>query len=168
MAIKPVYSPQLRQVYNGDVSGLRPIPGVLLRHSSWAEIVAITSHYDDFEAYLDGELRLFEAVPTASILPSKSPDGDQSMSMVFNGVESDVIARLKAAIDSPQEPIEVVYSEYFVGNQAPQIDPPYRLYLTSLVLNGSTLTGTASRPDIINRPFPNRIFRIDEFPGLLR
>ena len=168
MTIKPVYSPALRAVYNGSTQGLKPVPGILMRHSSWSADVTVTSHYEDFEGILDGQTWLFDAVPTMTILPSKTADGDQQMSMVFNGIESDVIARLKSAIDSPQEPITVVYSEYFIGNPAPQIDPPYRLYLSTLTLNGSTLTGTASRPDIINRPFPNRIFRVDEFPGLLR
>lgn len=164
----PSYSPALQSVYNGDTTGLAPFQAVVLSHSAWAEPLALTPHLDAFDGVVDGIAYTFEPAVMSVVVPGKDQNGNQQMSLTFNAVDTETISLLKQALAQPQEYIRVVYTEYLEGDTAAQIDPPYRLYVAQVTLSGSTLTATASRPDLINRAFPGRVFRADEFPGLLR
>jgi hypothetical protein len=47
-------------------------------------------------------------------------------------------------------------------------DPPLVLMLSEIEVNRTSISGAATRADVLNKLFPSYLYRTDNFPGLDR
>lgn len=128
----------------------------------------LINHTEQFEGYAGSQLYLFEPVPCQIVPPSRDDTGRQDMSIVWGGIGQEALEFLNAAIVDGTQPILVSYSIFILGDPNPQIDPWIQFNLTNITVKEDSVTATATRADILNRAFPNQVYRTDWFPGLER
>lgn len=146
---------------------------LVLSHSAFTD-----GTYNFVRNRADQILKNFEGVPTYFRpywfdfkLPTRNTAGAIDMEITFSNVDPTIAEQLELAINAPKEPIVVKFTVYLEGSDDMQIDPPLELTLANVLVNATAVVGTASRADILNRPFPREIFRPDGdngFPGLNR
>lgn len=104
-------------------------------------------------------------------LPTRNSNGAVNMEISIANIDRSFMEQIELAIAAPKEPIIVKFSVYTDTSDDPQLDPALELTLSNIAANATTITGTASRADVLNRPFPRQIFRPsgdNSFPGLDR
>ena len=72
------------------------------------------------------------------------------------------------ASKNPLEVIQLVYRVYLLSDLQVMQATPIRLAINALGMTHESINASASRIDLLNRPFPNTIYRNDLFPGLVR
>jgi len=114
----------------------------------------------------DGTPVTFRPVPFQLSLPGANADGHQDLQITISNIGYELIRELDAAIENPWTQIEVVFRVYLSTSTRPhqQID----LKLIDVSADLQSITGVASRYDIVNRQFPTRKFRAKDWPGLVR
>jgi hypothetical protein len=76
---------------------------------------------------------------------------------------------IEAASADPTVHITATLRTYLdIEGSAPQHDPPIVLAMQSITIDAGAISGTATRADVLNRPFPTDLYRTDNFPGLNR
>ena len=111
-------------------------------------------------------------VPFQIALPQQDGQGRQDMSIVIGNIGRELVDEIEAANTDPQTPIECTLLWYIdKQGEAPHADP-INLTVTDPVVTLETVTLTASRADILNKPFPANnlasIYNTETFPGLRR
>jgi hypothetical protein len=108
-------------------------------------------------------------VPFLVQLPTQDGKGQQDLQIVIDNVGREIMDAIEAAAADPSVNITVTYRVFLdIANSLPQNDPPLVLALPSIVVGMASVTGTATRADVLNRPFPSEVYRVDSFPGLNR
>lgn len=111
----------------------------------------------------------FQPVPFRLVFPTVDGKGQQDLQILLDNVGRIAMESIEAAAALPTVNIDVVVRIYLdVPGSEPQNDPPWRLTLQSIVIDAQSITGTATRADVLNRPFPTDLYRVDLFPGLNR
>ena len=131
----------------------------------------IIGHTGEFEGLVDGFVQIFQPVPVEIVPTSRDAEGREEMQLVFGGIGLEAKGFLDEAIADGSEPVTMRYSIFILGDQDPQIDPWYEFHLASVSIKTDQVAVTASRADIINRPFPTEVYRVASapaFPGLRR
>lgn len=110
----------------------------------------------------------FTAVAFDLTLPDRRDGGVPELQITLDGVSRDIIAHLEAA-QPVIDPITVIYRPYLSSDlDIPQMLPPLSLTLASVSVTMMRVTGRATANDLVNLSFPRRIYRPDDFPGLVR
>jgi hypothetical protein len=165
-------SPELQRVYASAPWDRRYVETLQLAHPLFARTYYITNDGQAWQFLLsDGDTTpvTFEQVPFVVQLPTADGKGQQDLQIVIDNVGREIMDAVEAAAADPTVNITVTYRVYLdVANSAPQNDPPLVLALPSVVVGLATVTGTATRADVLNRSFPSEIYRVDLFPGLNR
>lgn len=117
---------------------------------------------------IDGATRTFLPVPFKVKLPDRNGDGQQDLGVAICNVGKEMVDAVEKALTQPAEPIRFRYTVFIEGNATPQINPPFELNLTDIMITPEALTGTATRYNVFNRRFPYILYRGEEFPGLVR
>lgn len=111
----------------------------------------------------------FQPVRFAVTLPAMDARGQQDLQMAIDNVGREAMDAIEAAAADPTKHIAVTYRVYLdLADSVPQIDPPLVLALQSIIVTNDAITGTATRADVLNRPFPSELYRADTYPGLDR
>lgn len=111
----------------------------------------------------------FVPVPFYVVQPTIDGKGQQDLQIQIDNVGREAMDAIEAASQNPSINISTVFRVYLdVPNTAPQNDPPLALALSSITINAGAIIGTATRADLLNRPFPTDLYRVDLFPGLNR
>jgi hypothetical protein len=111
----------------------------------------------------------FEAVPFKVVLPANDHGGNQDLSVTLANIGRDLVDPLERAITKPQEAIKCTYRVYIdQANTAPQNTPPLVLTIANVQVTQDTVSATATRADVLNKRFPSKLYRYDDFPGLRR
>ena len=139
----------------------------VLSHPS-SETVYLIDHSEEFEGLVDGYLRLFLPVPAQRIPPSRDDSGRQDAAITWAGVGGEAREFLDAAIADATQPVTCRWSIYLEGDQEPKIVPWVELALTNIAVTRETVSAIATRADILNRPFPTEVYRVERYPGLRR
>jgi hypothetical protein len=146
-----------------------------LRHSAWTSPVRVVKDTVDLTALIEpgadanpGEVVTFTAC-AFDALPPESSDKLPEITIKIDNVSRDLSDHLDAAM-AVREPVEITYREY-LHTDAETNGPHY--VLNGLTLRRTTCTatsikGTATFGDYINRAFPNKMFTAAEFQGLVR
>ena len=159
-------SPELQARYTTEVD-VDWWDALILSHSTGGTFYLTNSHQSE-QAVFDGALRTFLPIPFSAKLPTLDGEGQQDLTIAVCNVGQEMREAMRRVKQRPEEPIRCQYTVYIRGNQSPQYNPPFELFLNSLELTVSQLSGVASRVDVFNLPFPRRLYRIDEFPALER
>jgi hypothetical protein len=114
----------------------------------------------------DGSSATFLPVPFEISLPGASAEGHQDLQISICNVGYELIRELDAAIEDPWTPVAVFFRIYLSTSTTPH--QVLELKLLDVSATTETVTGVASRYDIVNRSFPTRKFRAADWPGLVR
>ena len=141
---------------------------LILSHPQ-ATTVYLINHTEEYEG-LDNTsaLRTFQPVPMQITPPSRDDSGNSDMNIAICGIEQEALNFLYDALDDATQSIRCWYSIFILGDPNPQIAPWLEFQLTGIAVGESSVTATASRSSVINKPFPNEVYRLSRFPGLRR
>jgi hypothetical protein len=110
----------------------------------------------------------FETVPFKIVLPANDHGGNQDLSLTLANIGRDLVDPLELAIQKANEPVKCSYRVYIdQANTMPQ-NTPLVLLISAIQVTQDTVSATATRADVLNKRFPNKLYRYDDFPGLRR
>ena len=163
-------SQELKRVYASAPLDTKYVETLEISHSQFAQTFFITNDVQAWRFALeDGTLRTFLAVPFLVVPPTQDGKGQQDLQLTIDNIGREAMDAVEAASLLPSEPIGVVYRVYLDRqDSAPQLEPPLRLTLSNIAVGLTSLAGTATRADTLNRLFPFEIYRTDTYPGLDR
>jgi hypothetical protein len=134
-----------------------------------AESKFLINHTEEYVGFdINGASQLFLPVPMQITPPSRDDSGNSDMSITICGIEQEALNFLYDALDDATQSIRCWYSIFILGDPNPQIVPWLEFQLTGIAVGESSVTATASRSSVINKPFPNELYRLSRFPGLRR
>jgi hypothetical protein len=162
-------SAQLKAIYASGTSS-RYIETLEFSHSLFGKSYYMTNDTIPWNYILeDGRSVVFEAVPFKVVLPANDHGGNQDLSVTLANIGRDLVDPLERAIGKPHEAIKCTYRVYIdQANTAPQNTPPLVLTIASVQVTQDAVSATATRADVLNKRFPNKLYRYDDFPGLRR
>jgi hypothetical protein len=163
-------SAELKRVYASAPADRRYVETVELFHSLFPVTYWLANDVQGWDFLLeDGTPQHFDLGRFAVVLPVNDGRGQQDLQLTVDNVGRVAMDALEAAALNPQENIRVTYRVYVdLAGTLPQNDPPLVLSLSKVVATPSVISGTASRADTLNRPFPSFLYRPDLYPGLDR
>lgn len=146
-----------------------------LRHVSWAVPVRVVRDNLDLSAKIEagapanaGQVVTFSRCAFEAV-PPESSDKLPEITIKIDNVSRDLSGQLDAAMTA-RAPIDITYREY-LSTDAETAGPHYvlnGLTLRRTTCTATSVTGTATFGDYVNRAFPNKVFKASEFKGLLR
>jgi hypothetical protein len=163
-------SPALKQIYASAPATERYIETLEFSHSRFSKVFRFVCDLTDWELALeDGSLTTFLMLPFKIVLPSTvSGSGNQDLKIAISNISRQMMDELEAANALPTEPVKCIYRVYIdTANSPPQSDA-IELTIVDVTAEANQITAIARRADILNRPFPYTMYRIDKFPGLDR
>lgn len=91
-------------------------------------------------------------------------NGLQSLGITIDDIDRKV-SQFVAKAKQYQSPVELVFRVYLSDDLSkPQNNPPTILFLTSSSKSSEGFSGTCSTIDVVNYPFPNQYYRLEQFP----
>lgn len=163
-------TPELKRVYASAPTDTRYVECLSLYHPTWGTWLHFTNDVQPWTFALEsGPLVDFAAVPFSIVLPLQDGKGQQDLQIGLENVGREAMDYIEAAANVPSVPILVIYRVYLDRpHSRPQQDPPLELTLSNVIVGLDVITGTATRADTLNRPFPSVVYRLDTYPGLDR
>ena len=163
-------SAALQRVYANPTAKDHFIETLEIAHPVWPAEFFITNWPEAFDGGIEsGGTASFLSVPFQVVTPKRNTQGRQDMSVAIDNVGRVVMDALEEAIEDPTSPIDITWRVYLFSDLTqPQNNPPLKLTMTDVEVNNKQLVATASRADILNRPFPSEVYRTDQWPGLAR
>lgn len=128
----------------------------------------LIDYTEEYEGLVDGFRQTFTPVPARLALPSRGTEGRQDLTVEWCGIAFQAKAFLDTVIQVPEYPVSCRVSAFILGDPAPQVDPWIELYFTQVGLTRGNVIASASRVDVINRPWPTEKYRVSKFPGMRR
>jgi Domain of unknown function (DUF1833) len=164
-------SAELKRVYASAPSDRRYIETLDLYHPRFPRRFFIVNDVQAWQFLLEsgGGLVPFVPVPFHVQMPTVDGKGQQDMQVQIDNIGREAMDAIEAASADPTINITTTLRIYLdVAGTAPQTDPPITLALQSVTVDAGAIVGTATRADVLNRPFPTELYRVDLFPGLNR
>jgi len=161
-------SAELQQRYQTEVD-VDWWEAVIFNHATAGALYLVNSEDGQVRrGSIDGAVREFIPIPFVVSLPERSGDGQQDLGITVGNIGKEMTIMVENAMKAPENPIRFRYTIFIEGNTTPQINPPFELTLTDVMLTQKALTGTATRYQVFNRSFPNVVYKPSEWPGLVR
>lgn len=159
----------LKEIYASGTAS-RYIETLEFHHSMFGRSYYMTNDTVPWSFQLEtGAVVTFEAVPFRIVLPSNDHGGNQDLSLTLANIGRDLIDPLELAITKPQEPVRCTYRVYIDQvNSLPQNSPPLTLSISTVQVSQDAVSAVATRADVLNKKFPSKLYRYDDFPGLRR
>lgn len=164
-------SAELKRVYASAPSDRRYVNTLELWHPLFPRRFFIVNDVTGWQFLLapGGLLVPFVPVPFHVQMPTSDGKGQQDMQVQIDNIGREAMDAIEAASADPTINITTTLRIYLdVAGTAPQMDPPITLALQSVTVDAGAIVGTATRADVLNRPFPTELYRVDLFPGLNR
>jgi len=142
-----------------------------LSHPNFSKVHRLVAYPEDLTCNISltgSDMQLFTAYPFRVNLPVNDAQGQQSLSIALANATPEISAELEMASKNPLEVIQLVYRVYLLSDLSILQATPIRLAINALGMTHESINASASRIDLLNRPFPNTIYRNDLFPGLVR
>lgn len=162
---------ELKRVYASAPSDRRYLETLQLAHPLFPQTFYLVNDPQAWTLRLSagGALQAFTPTRFAAVAPTQDAKGQQDMTLAIDNVGREAMDAIEAAAADPSINIAVTYRVYLdVAQSEPQNDPPLVLSLQSIIIAHDAITGTATRADVLNKPFPSALYRVDMFPGLNR
>lgn len=135
-------------------------------HPQFDHPVYIVHGFDDI-APTDGT-GPYTAMPFSLQLPEVTNQSPPQLKIEVDNVSRDLLFQIELAAEDPQ-PIVVAYRMYLLSDMSrAQNNPPLQLHISAIDVTQQTISATAAVQNFTNRRFPSRIYRDDQYPGLLR
>lgn len=112
-----------------------------------------------------GQSVLFQSCMFDFSLPEQREGSLPSLEIELDNVSREIMTHLERAVGQ-RAPLEVTYREWLSSDRT---EPQFilgGLTMKQVKSNSMRATGTAQFSDLINRSFPGKVYRADEFRGL--
>lgn len=140
-------------------------------HPSFYQYWHLTTCPEEFTAEVEtGNSLTFIPGPISISQPDKTSEGRHDMAVGI-AVIPEVISEVVRASTEADKPINLVYRQFLQEFETiTQAGDPITLELNGLSVDvfNNTITGIAAFPDLVRKPFPSEVYRINTFPGLDR
>jgi hypothetical protein len=170
MVATPQYKPPAQRVLASAPNQQVPLWGITLAHSRFSRTHWLVNRPNGMALTLEsGAAQFYEASYFELTLPNMDSQGQQDAQLSLQNIDRIIVDELELAATLPSERITVTL-RLFIEDQpgaGPQ-NVPLQLSFASVQATSQTVTGTAGRPDTLNRAFPVEVYRIDHWPGLDR
>jgi hypothetical protein len=133
-----------------------------------AGTIYLINHTESLSGLFRETLCEFLPVPVETTWPTRDDSGTYEINLSICGVGGEAKTFLDKATKNADIPVSCFMSIFVLGDPTPQIDPWIELHLTGIVISLEGVAATATRVDIINRPFPRNVYRLSKYPGLRR
>jgi hypothetical protein len=165
-------SDALKRVYASAPADRRYVETLELSHPLFPKVYYLTNDLRPWDFLLTEGAAVytrFDIVRFRIVLPTIDAKGRQDMRLTIDNVGREAMDAIEAAAAQPSTNIAAVYRVYLdQALTAPQNNPPLILSLSQLTVTLEAIQGTATRADVLNRPFPSQVYRVDLYPGLNR
>jgi len=143
-------------------------PSISLTGLTTQESIFLVRDFDDKWMTLEtDETKLFTAAGFQIKLPNRNDKGVQDLNFSIDNTDLLVSDFFQRTLDFPNEHVELVYRPYLSNDLSqPQMDPPLILYVSSVQISVSGVSGTATFADILNKAFPSNNYTKTRFPAL--
>lgn len=143
-------------------------------HPSFATPIRVVRDFVDISAKLESTAprdastyQTFIGYAFDIMPPEVSSTGVPQLQITIDNVSRDIMAGLEAAVTT-STPITVIYRMYLASDlTGPQNNPPMALTIISMQADVFKVTATATFGDLVNKRFPNNLYTIETFPGLV-
>lgn len=147
-----------------------------LWHESFAEPIYVVNDHENLTAFKEAaaerDAGLQVEYLACAVTISRPEESDQAGTPEItvsvdnvSGLLSDALRAARGSIE-PWELIERVYASDDLSG--PAIDPPLKVMVTGVDMDGETVTLRASFGDPVNVAVPRLTFKRSEYPGLVR
>jgi len=163
-------TPELKRIYASAPFDARYVETLELSHPRFPRTYYLANDVIAWTFLLEsGAPQAFERVPFHIIQPAQDGRGQQDMELQIDNIGREAMEAIELAAANPEIPITAIFRVYLDRpDTMPQNDPPLILSLQAIVVTADAISGTATRADVLNRPFPSQVYNIDLFPGLDR
>lgn len=120
---------------------------------------------EDGATFNGGETATFQAVPFYADRPEFAEGRVPQCQVTVENVGREVSGYLDAAVQV-QADLIAIYREYRSDDLTAPCYGPIEFKMRNVTVNGTNVVGTARLDDLANRKFPNKVYSVDEFPGL--
>lgn len=163
-------SDELKRVYASAPSDVDYVETLEFSHSQFSKTYYFTNSMHDWD-FLDenGQPVEFKTMPFEVKLPESNNSGAQELQLSMCNVGLEMMDEIEAANKTPRENIACVYRVYLNRpNSQPQNTPVLNLNISDIQADLQTVNATATRFDVLTKPFPTKVYNVVEFPGLKR
>ena len=181
MVATPQYLTPAQRVLASAPRGQMPLWGITLIHSLFTDgngadvVLGPTQHWivnrpEPWTLTLEDDTEQeFRPSYFQLTLPTMDGKGQQDVQLSLQNVDRVIADELERASADPSERIQVWVRLFLEDDTTagPQ-NVPLQLSLAQVQADSQVVSGTAGRPDTLNRPFPLEVYRIDKWPGLDR
>ena len=159
----------LARIYASAPTDDSYIETIELAHPLFSQTWYLTTEPYAFAGSLeDGTAVSFEPFPFSVQLPGQSGQGQQDLVLAVDNVDRSILDELERANADPTQLITATYRVFTRSDPAaPALVLP-ALAIADVAATATQISGTASRTDVLNRPFPASIYTVEQFPGLDR
>lgn len=179
--IPMTYKQAIAEAYaSADVNEV-PVDTIEFRHPSFVDdngnptAIRLAVSYKNYDLTLEqnapvdgGKTVTFIGCPFEFTLPEVGADAHPELKLSVDNVDRRITMYLEQASGSIV-PISCTYRPYLESDPSgPQMDPPFNFTASKVVVDVFKATMTCTTADVNNWGFPNRIYRPEEFPGLVR
>ena len=142
---------------------------LIIRHASWAAPFYLVAAPSALTMRLeDNEAHIFVPYSFRIQLPGSGVNGKQELQIQIDNTGGDVWEALEVAQQMPAMPITVEWRVFLSDDLTKPQAPPYILTASRVSATTQAVQITAARADLINRRWPNVVYRPDRWPGLVR
>ena len=147
-----------------------PLWGITLSHPLFSETHwLINRPYGRVITLENDELQVYQPCYFVLVLPNMDGKGQQDAQISLQNVDRMIVDELERANNDPTQRIVMTIRLFLEDDlEAGPQNVPLELSLTNIQANQSVVTATAGRSDVLNRPYPLEVYRIDRWPGLDR
>jgi hypothetical protein len=162
-----LYTEAIKEAYAIAPAAISHINTIELRHPSLSDSLRLVQGYQNKELTVEGGVvKLFTALPFNLTLPATNEGGLQELTLTIDNVNNAASNFCEMAMNFPA-PVEIIYRPYLSNDPTtPQMDPPLRLFLLNVTVQGSQVSGRAVPCDFINMEFPSELYTRSRFPAL--
>jgi hypothetical protein len=162
-------SPSLARVYASAPADDDYIETLELAHPLFSQSHFVARQPYAFNATLeDARYVTFQPFPFSAQLPAQSGSGQQDLILAIDNVDQSIIAEIELANGDPTTKVSAIYRVFTASNLAAPAFVLPALAMSDIVATDTQVSGTASRTDVLNRPFPSKLYTIALYPGLDR
>lgn len=168
-------SEALQEAYATAPAGEVVLHTLEFRHPNFTTPLRVVRDYADLSATLEAtapenpsEVVTFVQFAFDLELPDVTSGSSPELLLTIDNVNRDILTYIDLAANS-QDLIEVTYRPYLITDtSAPQMNPPLTMTVKEVEADIFRITARCGFGNFANKPFPNKVYDLQTFPGLLK
>jgi len=166
--MNPVWQDAIKEAFASAPSSKHILDTLEISQVGVQSTVYIVKSRLGITAYVeeDSDPHYFEPVGFQFRLPPGNEEGFRSLDISIDNVSQRVLSFIETA-RTTAVPVLVTYRPYMSDDlSAPQMSPPLVLVLKDIQITPFQVVGRATFMDLVNKPFPSKLYTREQFPSL--